>query len=209
MARIARWRKKSAHDRSRAQSRRGGNESVCSHSRRRNLSATSNARGQDGKLVEAAKKDGGKVVIYGSLETPVVEGVIQAFRKKTGLNAEYWRASAMSVMNRAMTEYRAGNPAYDIVLNNSDPLMIMANDGMLAKYDSPTAQKYPQGPDRCALRPNHTLWHCWNRVSQRLDQTGRRAQSDRGSRQSEIQRIAGHGRPDLARDDDPVVEQFA
>jgi hypothetical protein len=53
------------------------------------LSATSNARGQDGKLVEAAKKDSGKVVIYGSLETPVVEGVIQAFRKKTGLNAEY------------------------------------------------------------------------------------------------------------------------
>jgi len=73
----------------------------------------------------------------------VVDGVIQAFRKKTGLNAEYWRAAAMSVMNRAMTEYRAGNPLYDVVLNNSDPLVIMANDGMLAKYDSPTAKKYP------------------------------------------------------------------
>jgi len=107
------------------------------------LSASNNARGQDSKLVEAAKKDGGKVVIYGSLETPVVDGVIQTLRKKTGLNAEYWRASAMSVMNRAMTEYRAGNPLYDVVLNNSDPLVIMANDGMLAKYDSPTAKKYP------------------------------------------------------------------
>jgi hypothetical protein len=32
------------------------------------LSASNNARGQDSKLVEAAKKDGGKVVIYGSLE---------------------------------------------------------------------------------------------------------------------------------------------
>jgi len=108
------------------------------------FSASSNARGQDAKLIEAAKKDGSKVVIYGSLETPVIESVIQAFRKKAGINAEYWRASAMSVMNRAMTEYRAGNPAYDIVLNNTDPLMIMANDGMLAKYDSPTAQKYPK-----------------------------------------------------------------
>jgi len=47
---------------------------------------------QDAKIVEAAKKEGGKVVIYGSLETPVVEGVIQAFRKKTGITAEYWRA---------------------------------------------------------------------------------------------------------------------
>ena len=102
------------------------------------------AAAQDGKLIDAAKKEGGKVVIYGSLETSVVDGVIQAFRKKTGLAAEYWRASAMSVMNRAMTEYRAGNPIYDIVLNNSDPLVIMAQDNMLAKYDSPTARKYPK-----------------------------------------------------------------
>jgi len=97
---------------------------------------------QDAKLIDAAKKEGGKVVIYGSLETPVVDGVIQAFRKKTGLNAEYWRASAMSVMNRAMTEYRAGSPLFDVVLNNSDPLVIMAQEGMIAKYDSPTAKKY-------------------------------------------------------------------
>lgn len=107
------------------------------------LLAASSSFAQDGKLIEAAKKEGGKVVVYGSLETPVLEGVMQAFRKKTGLQVEYWRASAMAVMNRAMTEYRAGNPQFDVVLNNSDPLVIMAQDGMLAKYDSPTAKKYP------------------------------------------------------------------
>jgi len=106
------------------------------------LFSASSVYAQDAKTIEAAKKEGGKVVIYGSLETPVLEGVMQAFRKKTGLNAEYWRASAMAVMNRAMTEYRAGNPQFDVVLNNSDPLVIMAQDGMLAKYDSPTAKKY-------------------------------------------------------------------
>lgn len=106
------------------------------------LSSQTYVFAQDAKLVEAARKEGAKVIIYGSLETPVLEGVIQAFRKKTGITAEYWRASAMSVMNRAMTEYRAGKPGYDVVLNNSDPLVIMANDGMLAQYDSPTAKKY-------------------------------------------------------------------
>jgi iron(III) transport system substrate-binding protein len=99
---------------------------------------------QDAKLIEAAKKEGGKVVIYGSLESQVVDEVLAGFRKKTGLNAEYWRASAMSVMNRSMSEYRAGAPLYDIVMNNSDPLVIMANEGMIAKYDSPTAKKYPK-----------------------------------------------------------------
>ena len=53
---------------------------------------------QDAKIIEAAKKEGGKVVIYGSLESQVVDDVLAGFRKKTGLNAEYRRASAMSVM---------------------------------------------------------------------------------------------------------------
>src|SRR6185295_16694381 len=99
---------------------------------------------QDAKTIEAAKREGGKVVIYGSLESQVVDEVLAGFRKKTGLNAEYWRASAMSVMNPSMSEYRAGAPLYDIVMNNSDPLVIMANEGMIAKYDSPTAKKYPK-----------------------------------------------------------------
>ena len=49
---------------------------------------------QDAKLIEAAKKEGGKAVLYGSLEQSVVDEVIAGFRKKTGLNAEYWRAPA-------------------------------------------------------------------------------------------------------------------
>jgi hypothetical protein len=40
------------------------------------------ALGQSPVLVEAAKKEGGKVIIYGSLETPVVEAVIQLSARK-------------------------------------------------------------------------------------------------------------------------------
>jgi iron(III) transport system substrate-binding protein len=50
----------------------------------------------------------------------------------------------MSVMNRSMSEYRAGNPIYDIVLNNSDPLLNMHQEGMIGKYDSTVMQKYPK-----------------------------------------------------------------
>ncbi len=46
------------------------------------LSFTSVAVAQDPRLIDAAKKEGGKVVIYGSPETPVVDAVIQAFQKK-------------------------------------------------------------------------------------------------------------------------------
>ena len=40
---------------------------------------------QDAKLVDAAKKEGGKVVIYGSLENDAMDLIAAAWKKKTGL----------------------------------------------------------------------------------------------------------------------------
>ena len=62
---------------------------------------------QSAQLLEAAKKEG-KAVIYGSLEGDTMDAIMQGFKKKTGIDAEYWRASATKVMDRAMTEFRAG-----------------------------------------------------------------------------------------------------
>jgi len=67
---------------------------------------------QDTKLIEAAKKEGGKVVAYGSLQADILEPSKKAFEKKTGLALEYWRASATKVMDRAVNEYRAGKPLF-------------------------------------------------------------------------------------------------
>src|SRR3989449_7626401 len=96
---------------------------------------------QDAKLIEAAKKDG-KVVIYGSLESDIAEAAIKPFQKKTGIEVEYWRASATKVMDRALTEYRAGKPLFDIILTNDNPMQIMFKEGIFAKYDSPAAKDF-------------------------------------------------------------------
>ena len=40
---------------------------------------------QDAKLIEAAKKESGAIVAYGSLESNTVEPIVEAFKKKTGL----------------------------------------------------------------------------------------------------------------------------
>ncbi|MEK7341795.1 MAG: extracellular solute-binding protein [Candidatus Binatota bacterium] len=107
------------------------------------------ASAQDAKLVEAAKKEG-KVVIYGSLESDTVETVSKAFQKKTGIGMEYWRASATKVMDRAMSEYRAGKPLFDIILTNDNPMQIMFKEGIFAKYDTPSAKEFPKD----AIDPN-------------------------------------------------------
>ena len=106
--------------------------------------------GQDAKLVEAGKKEGGKVVIYGSLESDSIDTVSKAFQKKTGIEVEYWRASATKVMDRAVSEYRAGKPAFDIILTNDNPMQLMLKEGIFAKYDSPSAKEFPKD----AIDPN-------------------------------------------------------
>jgi iron(III) transport system substrate-binding protein len=113
------------------------------------LFSTAAVYSQSASLVEAGKKEG-KAVVYGSLESDSADTVFNAFKKKTGIEVEYWRASATKVMDRALSEYRAGKPLYDIILTNDNPMQIMFKQGVFAKYDSPTAKDFPKD----AIDPN-------------------------------------------------------
>lgn len=108
------------------------------------LLAAAPASGQDAKLVEAAKKEGAKVVVYGSLESDTVETIKKAFEKKTGIAVDYWRASATKVMDRALSEHRAGKPLYDAVLTNSSVMHVMQKEGIFTRYKSPTYTDFPK-----------------------------------------------------------------
>ena len=110
---------------------------------------------QDVKLVEAAKKEGGKAVIYGSLENDTIEAISKAFRKKTGMEADYWRASSTKVMDRVLSEYRAGKPLFDVALTNDAPMQIMQMEGVFAKYDSPSAKGFPKEVSDPNLGPRY------------------------------------------------------
>jgi len=106
--------------------------------------AASTVFAQDAKLIDAAKKESGKIIAYGSLESNTVEPIIEAFNKKTGLSVEYWRASATKVMDRALSEVRAGKPACDVMVNNSGAIFVMKKEGLFAKYISPSASAFPK-----------------------------------------------------------------
>ena len=131
---------------------------------------------QDAKLIEAAKKESGPIIAYGSLESNTVEPIIEAFNKKTGLTVEYWRASATKAMDRALAELRAGKPAFDVMVNNSGAIYVMKKEGVFAKYVSPAARAFPKDvidPDSVrsiATRPSASS-------TTRRDQTGGLTQS--------------------------------
>ena len=93
-------------------------------------------------LVEAAKKEG-KVVIYGSLETGIMDAIEKAFTKKYGIPIEYFRAASNKTLDRVLTEARVGRTVSDVVVTNSGPMALLRTEKIFAKYVSPESARYP------------------------------------------------------------------
>ncbi|HEY7321641.1 MAG TPA: extracellular solute-binding protein [Candidatus Binatia bacterium] len=92
--------------------------------------------------MEAGKKEG-KVVVYGSVVPQAMKGLNQAFKNKYGIDVEYWRGSSTQVSERALTEWRAGKPGFDVVEGNRGVQLIMKDEGLFAKYVPPASEKFP------------------------------------------------------------------
>ena len=92
---------------------------------------------QEAKLIEAAKKEGGKVVVYGSLEADTADAIRLAFEKKTGLGVDYWRASTTKVVDRAISEVRAKKPLFDVILVHDAEMRLLFKENIVGRYDSP------------------------------------------------------------------------
>ena len=92
--------------------------------------------------IDAAKKEG-KIVVYGSVVPQAMEGLHQAFKKKYGVDVEYWRGSSTQVSERALTEWRAGKPGFDIAEGNRGVQLIMKSEGLFQKFVPPNSEKFP------------------------------------------------------------------
>ena len=92
--------------------------------------------------VEAGKKEG-KVVVYGSVVPQAMDGLHQAFKKKYGIEVDYWRGSSTQVSERALTEWRAGRPGFDIAEGNRGVQLIMKGEGLFQKFVPPASEKFP------------------------------------------------------------------
>ena len=83
------------------------------------------------------------------------DAVKAGFEKKTGLQLDYWRASGTKTMERAVSEYRSGKPLYDAILLNANVARLVAKEGILAKYDSPSAAQFPKEAIDPVLGPSY------------------------------------------------------
>jgi len=101
-------------------------------------SATAGAQ----SLVEAAKKEG-RLVIYGSIESGIMDAIEKAFTKKYGIPIDFFRAASNKTLDRVLTEARAGRTQSDVVVTNSGPMLLLKKEKIFAKYVSPETANFP------------------------------------------------------------------
>ncbi|MGH7824094.1 MAG: ABC transporter substrate-binding protein, partial [Candidatus Binatia bacterium] len=91
----------------------------------------------------AKAKEEGKIVLYTSLagsDTKPFEG---AFEKKyPGVQLEIYRASGSKVLQKILTENRAGTDIADAVMTQGNALYVLREKNLLAKFDSPERKAF-------------------------------------------------------------------
>ena len=98
------------------------------------------AAGAEHPLLKDAKKEA-KAVFYAHITG--IEPVMEAFKSQYGIPVEYNRVSTAVYVPTVQTEFQAGRLAADVLQAPIPILQILKQAGVLAKYVSPMAEKYP------------------------------------------------------------------
>jgi iron(III) transport system substrate-binding protein len=83
--------------------------------------------------------------MYTSLNLKDSVPITEAFKKKTGVDVQLWRASSEKVLQRAVAEARAGRFACDILETNGPEMEAMYRERLLEEFYSPHFADLPEG----------------------------------------------------------------
>jgi iron(III) transport system substrate-binding protein len=97
---------------------------------------------REAKLAAEAKKEG-QVVIYTSLNLKDSVPLTEVFEKRTGVKVSLWRAGSEKVLQRAVTEARAGRFTPDILETNGPEMEALYREKLLEEFYSPHFKDLP------------------------------------------------------------------
>jgi iron(III) transport system substrate-binding protein len=97
---------------------------------------------REAKLAAEAKKEG-QVVIYTSLNLKDSVPLTEVFERRTGVKVSLWRAGSEKVLQRAVTEARAGRFTPDILETNGPEMEALYREKLLEEFYSPHFKDLP------------------------------------------------------------------
>jgi iron(III) transport system substrate-binding protein len=96
-------------------------------------------------LEEAAKPEG-EVVLYSSLNNEQIVTLVDAFKKKYPfIKPSFYRGTSERVLQRAMTEARAGRHSVDVLTSAGFQVQLMKEAGLTQKFVPAEASAYNEG----------------------------------------------------------------
>jgi iron(III) transport system substrate-binding protein len=103
----------------------------------RSASAQGAGPAEAGKIdVEKAKAEG-KVVLYTSLDTKIVDAINAGFKQKYGIEVQYFRGGSSDVTSKVLAEADAGRPQADMVdASDLAALLLMKERKLLKPFKS-------------------------------------------------------------------------
>ena len=91
---------------------------------------------QSPDVIEGARREG-EVMVYHSTQTEDLKPVFDAFTQKYGVKVKDWRSSSENVVQRVVSETRAGRHEVDFIENNGPEMEALRRERMLRRMDSP------------------------------------------------------------------------
>ncbi len=93
-------------------------------------------RDREQRLLQPARREG-TLNVFTSLTVPDITAISEAFEKKYGIKVKFWRAGSEKVVQRIVTEARAGRFEFDVVETNGPELESLHREKLLQKATSP------------------------------------------------------------------------
>jgi iron(III) transport system substrate-binding protein len=94
------------------------------------------------RILAGARREG-SVVIYTSLNTQDSVPLTTVFEKKYGIKTQLWRSSSERVVQRAVTEARAGRFTCDVLETNGPEMEALYRERLLDEFRSPHFSDLP------------------------------------------------------------------
>ncbi len=109
---------------------------------------------EPGQIDIARAKAEGKVVLYTSLDTQIVDAINAGFREKYGIEVQYFRGGSADVTSKVLAEADAGRPQADMVdASDLAALLLMKSKNLLRPFKSAAADAIGK-----ALRDGDGTW---------------------------------------------------
>jgi ABC-type Fe3+ transport system substrate-binding protein len=106
------------------------------------------------ELIEAAKKEGN--LVYWGTDAETAPKFTKVFMKKypfMNKKIEFWDAKSHEVVERIITEAKAGRHSADFISISEDWLNRLQEAGLLGRYDWPNVERW-----KVDVHPKHGLW---------------------------------------------------